>query len=311
MEQTNRQLQKIAVQGGFRELPPPGTMIYEREAQTKIEVTDYGQKWMADLHNRILKATIEKATALHLIHEQRLYAHWGFDSFLAYVGECWGGVFGARQAYYYAAIGHRIQLMLTAANEGGQDEEKIKGFLAPMSHHGWRGLLELTAEDLKKLAKGEDYVASDGRSYTLKELTEMSTRDLKEKLSRKSSDLQRLEEEARRMKAELEDYHAHEEGRSTVAQDLALKLEQVEKQMDELRGHREQTERARELIGEAKGWLEKAYQQLMVYMPRDPEELDKFSEQMIEALAVVGEYGRKFQQMSEQYERMRAQYEVG
>lgn len=300
MQETGLQIHPITK----RELPSVGAQVFDRQSQEMRTVTAEAQALMNEAHGKIMQAQFNKSLALCMIRDRGLYAQWGYDTFAAYVENEWD--FGLRQANRYAQIGEKITMMISAAeSDESVDGQRVAGMLSGIGNSQWRQLVLLSDDELKKLATTDEYVAPDGQVFTLSQLSDMATKELKDQLSKTRNRAMVAEEQLKLKESELGEMRAMLGDDANAAGEMVLRVKTLQGEIDMLRGMQAKREQAVAEINDAARKIEEALVVYRKYQPLKPADLDDavLSEMMAEVAGRSATLAGKFGDIAERYAR--------
>ncbi len=301
-EQASQEIAVVNAVGLFEALPKPGETVYDQATHEQVEITVEDQALAIDLHNRVFMNVIDTACAVSQIHSRRLYVQLGYNHFNEYVEKSLP--FGTRQAYSYVLIGARLEPRLLTM---GADST---GAIAQIGMAKLKTLTEnISDADLDKFVKGEEFMAADGTMVSIDKLTEKSVRDWKEKFKGATTELGRTKADLETTKKELADALKSQSGDTTVAQELATKLEKVTAKFERLQGERKKAEQAEKQLAKASEEAESAYQVLLAYSPRSAEDYEASSGEMDTAIAIAVKYQGLFARLVTIYNNIKSESE--
>lgn len=295
---------QLGGQGPKRELPVVGALVYDREAQEMRPVTIEGQALMREVHGKIMQAQFTKCMGLCMVRDNRLFTQIGYETFKEYVESEWD--FGLRQAYRYAQIGEKIRLMITAAESSDDvDSQQVVSLLGGMGGGHWRQLTLIADEDLKKLATSDEYTGPDGSVFTLAQLADMSTKELKEQLKRVREKATTADEQLKLKDEEIAELRATIGDDPTAAGEMVVRLKTLQAEIDILRGAARKREQATADVNEATAKIEEGLKTLRKYEAHNERDFEDavLAEVMAEVAGRSAAYASKFGDISSRYVR--------
>lgn len=299
MQETGLQLQTTPK----RILPKIGAEVYDRQAQEMRLVTVEAQALMGEAHGKIMQAQFNKSLALCMIRDRGLYAQWGYDTFAAYIESEWD--FGYRQANRYAQIGEKITMMISAAeSDESVDGSRVAGLLSGIGNSQWQQLVLLSDDELKNLATIDEYVGPRGEVFTLSQISEMATKELKDQLAKQRNRAEVAQGRVELLESEIQDLKAMS-GDAGAAGEVVAKMRQLEGELAALRGAATKREQAMAELGQAEEKLKEGLGILRKYQPLREADFDDavLGEVMAGAAARAAEYAAKLSDIASRYQR--------